>query len=176
MATNFSVNGKAASTDAPPANEQVAQFRVQAAMKRAPSLEDAAADTSADREVDEAVGTTSVPPSIFSECGGIDVGLDTDRTREPAGQPGHDGRAAPARLGRRANAAEVLGQRVEGYGPEAAHPERRKRSGLPPAVQSREQALECRVGIGGGNPQLIDNLAIMPEHGSDFTSVALGAV
>jgi hypothetical protein len=137
-------------------------------MKCTPSLEDAAADTGTDREVDEAVGSAPVAPVVFGERGGVDVGIDANRTREPARQPWHDLSTGPTGLGGGANTAEVLGQRVEGDGPEAAYPERRERRDLPPAAQPPDQAFKGRIGITGRHPEVVDDGAALPEHRSDL--------
>ena len=146
------------------AQAEVAEFGVERTVDRAAVDDDPATDPGADGQIDQARTALPRTPAVFGERGGVDVGIDGDRTGDGAGQHLAHPRTAPAGLGGGQDAAIVGCGGIEPDRAEAgdAQPGEAIAQRMPgQPVCQRAQGL---FGVGCGDPMPLDYFAVAPDQ------------
>ena len=124
----------------------VTDLRMQQAMHGRAAGDDATADAGAHGDVDQVLDVARGAPAVFGQCGGTDVGVETDGAVECSSQGAGDIGIAPARFRRARDVPIERVRRVEVHGPEGCHAERRRYA---MASESRAEELAGGVQRGG---------------------------
>ena len=146
--------------------ENVADLRVHETVKGRAADDHSSADAGADREIREVIDALGNTPPAFGECGGVDVGIETDGASVlPRKAPRNIG-TLPSGL--RSLADETMTRRagIEFDRAETRDADGGKRTEGAPVTQEGVHARERRRRVGGGKALLSEDFAAIVADGA----------
>src|ERR1700726_3716461 len=133
----------------------------------------ATADSRADGEIHKRFDLSRRSPPVLGQSRRVDVGIETDGTREFSREDSRNVGAAPSRLGRSTDEAVTVGSLVEFHRTERGDTDRREGAErLTPLAQEGPRGRKRRGRISGGEALLGEDVSALVAYGTNELGAA----